>query len=44
MSTIIQGTQREDILWGTKVTSATGTLTATDIDIFTVAGGRCVIT
>ena len=44
MSTIIQGTQREDILWGTKVTSATGTLVSGDVDIFTVAGGRCVIT
>ncbi len=44
MSTIIQGTQREDILWGTKVTKATGTLTAADISLFTVAGGRAVIT
>ncbi len=44
MSTIIQGTQREDILWGTKVTKATGTLTAADISLFTVANGRAVIT
>ncbi len=44
MSTIIQGTQREDILWGTKVTKATGTLTAADVGLFTVAGGRAVIT
>ena len=44
MSTIIQGTQREDIVWGTKVTKATGTLTSADVSLFTVAGGRAVVT
>jgi len=44
MSTIITGTQRAGILWGTKVTKATGTLTAADVSLFTVAGGRAVIT
>ena len=44
MATMIQGTQREDIVWGTKVTKATGTLTAADVSLFTVAGGRAVIT
>ena len=44
MSTIIQGTQREDILWGNKITKATGTLVSGDISLFTVAGGRAVVT
>ena len=44
MSAIIQGTQRDDILWGTKITKATGTLSSGDISLFTVAGGRAVVT
>ena len=44
MSVIIQGTQREDITWGTKISKATGTLISGDISLFTVAGGRAVVT
>ena len=44
MSTIIQGTQREDILWGRKITKASGTLISGDAALFTVVGGRAAIT
>jgi len=44
MSTMIQGTQREDILWGTKITKASGTLISGDASLFTVANGRAAIT
>lgn len=44
MSTIIQGSQIKQLLLGQSVSKATGTLSAADISLFTVAGGRIVLT
>ncbi len=44
MSTIIQGDDLRLIGLGRTVTKATGTLTAADVSLFTVAGGVCLIT
>ncbi len=44
MSTIIQSDDLRLIGLGRTVTKATGTLTAADISLFTVAGGVCMVT
>ena len=44
MSVIIQGTQMRDILFGTRVSKSTGTLAASTISLFTVAGGKVLVT
>jgi hypothetical protein len=45
MSVIIQGTQLRDIVFGgAPVSKSTGTLAATTVPLFTVAGGRVAIT
>lgn len=44
MSTIINGSELRSLVFGRTATKATGTLTATDISLFTVAGGRIVLT
>lgn len=44
MSVIIQGSQLRTVLYGTRVEKATGTLAATTISLFTVAGGKVLIT
>ena len=43
MSTLIDVSVLDSLLSGTKVTKATGTLSAADISLFTVAGGRIVL-
>lgn len=44
MSVLIQGQQLRDILFGRRVEKATGTLAATTISLFTVAGGKVLLT
>lgn len=44
MTAMIQGSQIKQLLLGQSVSKATGTLTAADISLFTVAGGRIVLT
>lgn len=44
MSTLISGDQVRSILLGTRVSKATGTLTAATVGLFTVAGGKVLIT
>lgn len=44
MTTIIQGNDLRRILFGTAVSKSTGTLAATTISLFTVAGGMVVVT
>lgn len=44
MSVIISGSQLRTILLGTRVTKSTGTLAATTVPLFTVAGGECLVT
>lgn len=44
VSTIIQGTQLRQVLLGTRVEKATGALTAATVPLFTVAGGKVLIT
>lgn len=45
MSVIIQGTQQRDLQFGgAPVSKATGTLAATTVPLFTIAGGRVAIT
>lgn len=44
MSTLIQGDQLRTILFGTRVEKSTGTLAATTISLFTVAGGKVLVT
>lgn len=44
MSVIIQGDQVRAILFGVRVAKSTGTLAATTVPLFTVAGGRVAIT
>ena len=44
MSVLIKDSVLKQLLFGRTVTKATGTLTNADKDLFTVAGGRCVIT
>lgn len=44
MSTIIQGSQLRTVLLGTRVEKATGTLAATTVPLFTVSGGKALIT
>lgn len=44
MSVLIQGSQLRQIGYGTRVERATGTLAAVTIALFTVAGGKVLIT
>lgn len=44
MSVLIQGSQLRDILFGRRVQKATGTLTAATVSLFTVAGGKVLLT
>jgi hypothetical protein len=44
MSVIIQGSQLRTINFGTRVSKSTGTLAASTISLFTVAGGRVALT
>ena len=45
MSTIVQGAQLRNLVLGhTPVSKATGTLAATTVALFTVAGGRVLVT
>ena len=44
MSVIIQGTQLRDIGLGRRASKSTGTLAATTVPLFTVAGGQVMIT
>lgn len=44
MSVLIQGDQLRSTLLGVRVEKSTGTLAATTISLFTVAGGVCLIT
>jgi hypothetical protein len=44
MSVLIQGEQLRTILFGTAVSKSTGTLAATTISLFTIAGGKVLIT
>ncbi len=44
MSVLIQGNQIRSILFGVRVSKATGTLAATTVPLFTVAGGKVLIT
>ncbi len=44
MSVIIQGTQLRSIDLGTRVEKSTGTLAATTVPLFTVAGGEVLVT
>jgi hypothetical protein len=44
MSIIIQGSQLRTLNLGTQVTKSTGTLAATTVALFTIAGGECLIT
>jgi hypothetical protein len=44
MSVLIQGDQLRTTLLGVRVEKSTGTLAATTISLFTVAGGVCLIT
>ena len=45
MSVIIQGTQMRDLVFGgAPVSKSTGTLAATTVPLFTIAGGRVAVT
>lgn len=44
MSVIISGDQLRTLLFGTTVSKSTGTLAATTISLFTVAGGKVMVT
>ena len=44
MANFIQGTQLRTMNLGTRVSKATGTLTAATVTLFNVAGGECLIT
>ncbi|MFI9235774.1 hypothetical protein [Streptomyces sp. NPDC053079] len=44
MSVIVQGPQLRSIALGTRVTKSTGTLAATTVPLFTIAGGEVLIT
>jgi hypothetical protein len=44
MSVIISGSQLRTILLGNRVTKATGTLAATTVPLFTIAGGQVLVT
>lgn len=44
MSTIISGPQVRALALGTRVTKSTGTLAATTVPLFTIAGGEVLIT
>lgn len=44
MSVLIQGNQLRSVLFGVRVQKATGTLTAATVGLFTVAGGKVLIT
>lgn len=44
MTVIIQGDQLRTIRFGTRVSKSTGTLAATTVPLFTVAGGRVALT
>ncbi|MCI0687231.1 MAG: hypothetical protein L0Y54_08350 [Sporichthyaceae bacterium] len=44
MSVLIQGSQLRDILFGRRVQKATGTLTAATVGLFTVSGGKVLLT
>jgi hypothetical protein len=44
MTAIIAGTQLRTVLLGTRVSKSTGTLAATTVDLFVVAGGECLVT
>jgi hypothetical protein len=44
MSVIIAGSQLRTLLFGTRVEKSTGTLAATTVPLFTVAGGEIILT
>ena len=44
MTTIIEGTELRSLLLGTRAAKSTGTLAATTIPLFTVAGGKVLVT
>lgn len=44
MTTMIQGSQVRSLLFGVRVEKSTGTLAATTIPLFTVAGGMVLVT
>lgn len=44
MSSMITGSQLRTLLLGNRVTKATGTLTNATVNLFTVAGGECLVT
>lgn len=44
MTTMIQGSQVRSLLFGVRVEKSTGTLAATTIPLFTVAGGKVLLT
>jgi hypothetical protein len=44
VSVIIQGSQLRTMLFGTRVEKSTGTLAATTVPLFTVAGGEVMLT
>lgn len=44
MASFIQGTQLRSMQLGNRAAKATGTLAATTVDLFVVAGGECLIT
>lgn len=44
MGNLVQGTQLRTLLFGTRVEKSTGTLAATTVSLFTIAGGKVLIT
>lgn len=44
MTTMISGSQLRTMLFGTAVSKSTGTLAATTVSLFTVAGGKVLVT
>lgn len=44
MANFLQGMELRKLLLGERVTKSTGTLAATTISLFTVAGGQCLVT
>jgi len=44
VSVIISGSQLRTIILGTRVTKSTGTLAASTVALFTIAGGECLVT
>lgn len=44
MANFLQGQELRTLLLGTRVTKSTGTLAATTVALFTVAGGQCLVT